>query len=130
MPSRWPTTVAHCAQVVVSSSTAALADRELLRDLGEHRFKDLGAPERVFQLGDAEFPPLRSLYATNLPVPVTALIGREAEVTEVDQLLRSGARVVTVTGPGGAGKTRVAIQSAAEAADAFPDGVWWVPLAP
>jgi predicted ATPase len=102
-----------------------------LRDLGEHRFKDLRAPERVFQLGVEEFPPLRSLYRTNLPVPATAFLGRETELDEVVGLLcRDDGCLVTLTGPGGTGKTRLALQAAAEVAERFPDGLWWVALTP
>ncbi|MGH3136084.1 MAG: ATP-binding protein [Gaiellaceae bacterium] len=120
----------HGGQVLVSASTATLIETELT-DLGEHRFKDLGAPERVYQLGDGEFGQLRSLYRTNLPVPATPFLGRERELHEVAELLaREDARLVTLTGPGGTGKTRLALQAAAEASDGFPDGVFWVPLAP
>ena len=116
--------------MLVSSSTAGLVETELT-DLGEHRFKDLGAPERVFQLGAEEFPALKTLYRTNLPVPATPFLGREAELREVGALLADEAtRLVTLTGPGGTGKTRLALQAAAEAADGFPDGVYWIPLAP
>jgi predicted ATPase/class 3 adenylate cyclase len=118
-------------QVLVSSSTASLLSSGDLRDLGEHRLKDLSAPERVYQLGDIEFPPLKSLYRTNLPVPATAFLGRERELAEVLSLLaRDDSRLLTLTGPGGTGKTRLALQAAAEASDSFPDGVFWVPLAP
>ena len=117
-------------QVLVSSSTAQLVELELT-DLGEHRLKDLSAPERIFQLDDGEFPVLKSLYRTNLPVPATAFLGRESELAEVLALLsREDTRLLTLTGPGGTGKTRLALQAAAEASDAFPDGIWWVPLAP
>jgi predicted ATPase len=121
----------HGGQVLVSAATATLADGSGLRDLGEHRFKDLRAAERVFQLGDDEFPPLNSLYRSNLPVPPTPFLGREREVAEVaDRLNQEGVRLLTLTGPGGTGKTRLAMQAAAEASESFPDGVWWVPLAP
>ena len=119
----------HGGQVVVSSSTATLVDVELT-DLGEHRFKDLGAPERVYQLGDGEFPALKSLYRTNLPVPATVFVGRARELADVSELLHSNGRLLTLTGPGGTGKTRLAVQAAAEAAESFPDGIWWVPLSP
>ncbi len=119
----------HGGQVLVSASTASLLDVELT-DLGEHRFKDLGTPERVYQLGDGEFPALKSLYRTNLPVPATTFLGREQELDEVAALLRQDdLRLLTLTGPGGTGKTRLAVQAAAEAAESFPDGIWWVPLA-
>jgi len=123
--------VAHGGQVVVSASTAALTGRDGLRDLGEHRLKDLSVPERVYQLGEGDFPPLKSLYRTNLPVPSTPFLGRERELEEVSALLaREDLRLVTLTGPGGTGKTRLALQAAAAQAERFPDGVWWVPLAP
>ena len=122
----------HGGQVLVSAATAALAAPMLpLLDLGEHRFKDLAAAERVFQLGEGEFPPLKSLYRTNLPVPTTAMVGREHELAEIVELLqREDLRLLTLTGPGGTGKTRLAIQAAAEASETYPDGVWWVTLAP
>jgi predicted ATPase len=120
----------HGGQVLVSASTAALVDVGL-RDLGEHRLKDLQAAERIYQIGEVEFPPLKSLYRTNLPVPSTPFLGRARELSEVVRLLmREDVRLLTLTGPGGTGKTRLALQAAAEAADDFPDGVWWVPLAP
>jgi predicted ATPase/class 3 adenylate cyclase len=120
----------HGGQVLVSASTAALVDADL-RDLGPHRLKDLSAPERIHQLGDAEFPPLKSLFRTNLPVPATAFLGRERELGDVGALLaRPDLRLLTLTGAGGTGKTRLALQAAAVAADDYPDGVYWVPLAP
>ena len=121
----------HGRQVLVSTATAALVDGAELRDLGEHRLKDLSAPERIFQLGDDEFPPLKTLYRTNLPIPATPFLGREHELAEVRELLaRDDARLLTLTGAGGSGKTRLALHAAGEAAEAYPDGVWWVPLAP
>lgn len=120
----------HGGQVLVSSSTAALVDVEL-RDLGEHRFKDLSAPERVYQLGSQDFPALTSLHGANLPVPATPFLGRERELSEVTALLGADdVRLLTLTGPGGTGKTRLALQAAAEAAQRFRDGIVWVPLAP
>jgi predicted ATPase/class 3 adenylate cyclase len=119
----------HGGQVLVSATTAPLLEGGLI-DLGEHRFKDLAAPERVFQLGDRAFPRLASLYQTNLPIPANPLVGREQEVADVLEAFRGGERVVTVTGPGGIGKTRFALAAAAEASDDFPDGVWFVDLSP
>ena len=121
----------HGGQILISASTASLIEGGSLRDLGEHRLKDLAASERIYQLGDETFPPLKSLHQTNLPVPATPFLGRQRELAEVTSLLKSrGARLLTLTGPAGTGKTRLALQSAAEASDAYPDGVFWAPLAP
>ena len=120
----------HGGQILVSSSTAPLVGSDSLRDLGEHRLKDLAAPERIYQLGGEAFPPLTSLQRTNLPIPATPFLGRQRELEEVTTLLASGdARLLTLTGPAGAGKTRLALQAAAEASDHYPDGVFWAPLA-
>jgi predicted ATPase/class 3 adenylate cyclase len=119
----------HGGQVLISASTAALLGTGGLRDLGEHRLKDLSAPERIYQLGAEDFPPLKSLYRTNLPVPATPFVGREHELVEVRRLL-DDTRLLTLTGPGGMGKTRLGLQAAAEAAERYPDGIFWVPLAP
>jgi predicted ATPase/class 3 adenylate cyclase len=120
----------HGGQILVSSSTAPLVEAQALHDLGEHRLKDLAAPERIYQLGGEAFPHLTSLRQTNLPVPATPFLGRRRELDEVATLLTSGdARLVTLTGPAGAGKTRLALQGAAEASDRYPDGVFWAPLA-
>jgi predicted ATPase len=121
----------HGGQVLVSAATAALVDSDDLRDLGDHRLKDLSAPERIYQLGESEFPPLKTLYRTNLPIPATQFLGREHELADVRELLaRDDARLLTLTGAGGSGKTRLALHAAGQVADAYPDGVWWVPLAP
>jgi predicted ATPase/class 3 adenylate cyclase len=120
----------HGGQVLVTERTRAQLDREaVLTDLGLHRLKDLGRPEKLFQLGDGEFPPLKTLDATNLPVAATPLLGRERELAELVPLLQNGTRLLTITGPGGTGKTRLALQIAAELVGAFADGVFWVPLA-
>ncbi len=120
----------HGGQVLVSGVAAALLDQTRLRDLGEHRLKDLSAPERIYQLGETDFPPLKSLHQTNLSVPATSFLGREAELADIDALLRRpDVRLVTITGTGGTGKTRLALQAAGGVADDFPAGVWWVPLA-
>src|SRR5262245_17098607 len=124
---------AHGGQVLLSPSTVSLLKPMSfrLRDLGEHRLKDLSAPERLFQLGETQFPPLRTLHWTNLPVPATPFVGREKELAALSGLLiEADARLVSLTGPGGTGKTRLALQAAAEASDDFPDGVFWIPLAP
>ena len=122
--------IGHGGQVLLSSATRALVEGKLT-DLGDHRLKDLSALERLYQLGESEFPPLKSLYRTNLPVPGTPFVGREREIAQVLELLgRKDLRLLTLTGPGGTGKTRLALQAAGAAADEFHDGVFWVPLAP
>ena len=118
----------HGGQILVSQATRDLAGADRLRDLGVHRLKDLAAPERLYQLGDDEFPPLRSVDQTNLPVQPTPFVGRERELAEVLALLDSH-RIVTLTGPGGSGKTRLALQAAAESVEQYGDGVWFVSLA-
>jgi Adenylate and Guanylate cyclase catalytic domain len=118
---------AHGGQVLVSEPTARLLESASLRDLGEHRLKDLSAPQRLFQLGSGDFPPLRTLYRTNLPIQATPLVGREQELDEAAELIRTR-RLLTLIGPGGSGKTRLAVQLAADAIEQFPDGVFWVPL--
>ena len=132
---------AHGGQVVLSDATRLLAQSRLpagasVRDLGLHRLKDLQVPERIYQLaapGLAErFPPLKSLgAATSLPVPPTALVGRDDDIERLGAVLsRPGMRLVTLTGTGGIGKTRLAVRVAVGLPDAFPDGLWWVGLAP
>src|SRR4051812_2752408 len=135
-------TAAHPGQIVLSQAT-----RDLLRetrldeadvvDLGDHRLRDLMAAQRVFQLSVAEldddFPPLRSLgsHTTNLPLQPTPLVGREREIEELADLLRRPqTRIVSLTGTGGTGKTRLALHAAAKLLDDFPDGVFFVALAP
>jgi class 3 adenylate cyclase len=118
---------AQAGQVLVSRATRDLAGVGL-RDLGEHRLKDLTAPERLFQLGEGQFAPLRSLRATNLPVQPGPLLGRHKEVAELLGLVREH-RLVTLTGPGGSGKTRLALELAALLSDDHRDGAWWVSLA-
>ena len=120
----------HGGQVLLSQSTHDLAGRDDLSDLGGHRLKDLSAPERIYQLGKGEFPPLRTLFRTNLPVPLSPFIGRAREVAEARALLaRDDVRLVTLTGAGGSGKTRLALQIAGAEGDTYEHGVWWVPLA-
>ena len=122
---------AHGGQVVLSRETTELLDGDIeLKDLGNHHLKDFDAPERIHQLGTEVHPPLKSLYRLSLPVPATPFLGRADEVRTVVQLLAdSNLRLLTLTGPGGTGKTRLAIQAATAAVDNFPDGVTWVPLA-
>ena len=131
----------HGGQVLLSQAVAQLSRDRLpgeasLKDLGDHRLKDLLEPERVWQLVHpvlpTDFPTLTTLTTRphNLPLQPTPLLGREREVEELTALLhRDDVRLVTLTGPGGTGKTRLALQAAAELVDEFPDGVWFVPLA-
>ena len=119
----------HGGQILLTQATRELVDVPV-HDLGDHRLKDLSAPERLFQLGARVFPPLKTLYQTNLPVPSTPFLGRAGELAEVAVLLERGdVRLLTLTGAGGTGKTRLAMQAAAAAAGRYPHGVWWVPLA-
>ncbi len=118
----------HGGQILISRSTCELLEGASgIRDVGHHRLKDLGEPVRLYQLGDGDFPALHSLNATNLPVQLTPLVGRERELDEAGRLLHAQ-RLVTFTGAGGSGKTRLALQLAADAVEEFPDGVCWVPL--
>jgi class 3 adenylate cyclase len=131
----------HGGQVLLSLPAQELVRDQLpvgttLRDLGEHRLKDLFRPERVYQLLapelPSEFPPLRTLdtYRNNLPLQPTPLIGREKEVSEVcERLSHPEVRLLTLTGAGGTGKTRLALQAAAELTQEFDDGVFFVSLA-
>jgi predicted ATPase/class 3 adenylate cyclase len=132
--------IGHGGQVLVSAVAAELVREDLpeeayLHDLGVHRLKDLAAPERVFQLCHPDlqeaFPPLNSLEArpNNLPLQLTSFIGRDKELVQLRGLLAAH-RLVTLTGIGGCGKTRMAVQAAAEVLEAYPDGVWLVELAP
>jgi predicted ATPase len=122
--------VGHGGQVLLSQSTRDLVSGDSVLDLGEHRLKDLTAPERIYQFGDGDFPPLKSLNQTNLPVQPTPLVGREHELDEILTLFGRGeVRLLTLTGPGGSGKTRLALQAAAELVEDYPGGVWFVPLA-
>lgn len=130
--------VAWGGQIIASSETvAAVGDTPGVgfRDLGLHRLKDLSAPERLHQVQadglDDDFPDLRSLEASphHLPTPISSFIGRDADVAEVSALIRGGRRLVTLTGPGGTGKTRLAISVAHRVADDFPDGACFAPLA-
>jgi predicted ATPase/class 3 adenylate cyclase len=129
----------HGGQVLISAATAELVradlpDAVVLRDLGEHRLKDLARPERIYQLTidglPGEFPHIRSLETpTNLPIQRTSFVGRERQVAKVKDLLR-GPGLLTLTGAGGGGKTRLALEAARELLHAYPDGVFFVALAP
>jgi predicted ATPase/class 3 adenylate cyclase len=124
--------IGHGGQILVSSTTAELLedDSVVLVNLGDHRLRDFDTPMRVFQVGVEGFPALRSLNASpgNLPLQVNSFVGRERDLERGAQALRS-ARVVTLTGVGGVGKTRLALQLAAQVASEFRDGVWLVELA-
>jgi predicted ATPase/class 3 adenylate cyclase len=125
-------------QVLLSASTQALVEGSLpdgvsLRELGEHRLKDLSRPERIWDLviegAPSDFPALHTLNAVpnNLPTQLTSFLGRQREIAEARQLLVDG-RLLTLTGPGGTGKTRLSLQIAADAGDRYPDGIYFVPL--
>jgi predicted ATPase/class 3 adenylate cyclase len=121
---------AHGGQVLLSGATRELVDEDTL-DLGRHRLKDFAEPVSLHQLGSDRFPPLRTISNTNLPVPLSSFIGREQEVTEVVSLVRDeAARLVTLAGPGGTGKTRLALEAAGELVSEFGAGVFWIGLAP
>jgi predicted ATPase len=127
--------VGHGGQVLLSQTTRALVDHAA-RDLGAHRLKDLSAPERIYQLEidglPGEFPLLKTLEAgmKNLPLPPTSFVGRAEELEAIDRLLEDpGCRLLTLVGPGGAGKTRLALEAAARRVDRYPHGVHFVPLA-
>src|SRR5258708_7613179 len=134
--------VGYGGQVLLSQTTRHLVEHTLpdgvsLQDLGEHRLRDLQYPSHLFQLViaglPADFPPLKTLdtHPHNLPVQPTPLIGREREVAAVQQLLqREDVRLLTLTGPGGSGKTRLGLHVAAELSDHFTDGIYFVNLAP
>ena len=119
----------HGGQILLSERTKLVAAGGDLQPLGAHRLKDLTAPEPLYQVGEAAFPPLKSLNQSNLPVQTTPFVGREKELGEVLGLLRhEDGRLLTLTGPGGSGKTRLAVQAAAEVVDEREHGVWWVGL--
>jgi predicted ATPase/class 3 adenylate cyclase len=132
--------LAHGGQIVVSSSaralvSTALPDGATWLDLGEHRLRDIETPERLWQVSvdglPAAFPPIRSTGAPmgNLPTRLTSFVGRDHEVAELLALSASG-RLLTLTGPGGTGKTRLSLEVGARSADRYPDGVYFVPLEP
>jgi predicted ATPase len=124
-------TAGHGGQVLVASATAALVGDAGLLDLGDQLLDGLRAPVRVFQLGEGVFPQLRTLASapSNLPAELSGFVGRDEELAEVAAAVEV-ARLVTVTGAGGVGKTRVALRAAANLLGAFRDGVWLVELAP
>lgn len=129
----------HGGQILISQATQRLVKAHLpetieIRDLGRHRLKDLLHPERLFQITvpglQSEFPPLKTLDEVrhNLPVQLSSFVGRMQEIADIKDLVLNK-RLVTLTGTGGNGKTRLSLQVGAEIVDQFPDGVWFVPLA-
>ena len=127
---------AHGGQILVSDATRALVEHELpdgaeLRDLGSHRLRDLDRPEQLYQLIapglQREFGPIASVAPNNLPRRLTSFLGREDEIAAVSELLAEG-RLLTLTGPGGTGKTRLSLEVASRMLDAFPGGVWFIEL--
>jgi predicted ATPase len=121
---------AHGGQVVLSQATRALLDdRYPLIELGEHRLKDIPEAVAIYQLGDGEFPPLKTISNTNLPRPVSSFVGRERELQDVLARIESGAKLVTLSGPGGSGKTRLALEAAVTLVSEYKAGVFWVGLA-
>jgi predicted ATPase/class 3 adenylate cyclase len=123
--------LAHGEQILVSPTTAALLDPEPLRDLGQHRLKDFDGAVHLYQLGEREFPPLRTPGSVELPDPATRFLGREQELFDAVSLVyERDPRVLTVVGPGGTGKTRFAIELARLLGDDAEGGTVFVPLAP
>ena len=131
---------AYGGQILVSNATAELARDRLpadiaFRDLGEHRLRDLSRPEHIFQLTHpslpGDFPPIKTIdsYPNNLPIQLTSFIGREKEMGEIRALLNT-TRLITLTGSGGTGKTRLALEVGTQELSAFAHGVWLIELAP
>jgi predicted ATPase len=119
----------HGGQIVLSRATRELLDGVSVTDLGEHRLKDLEGAVAIFQLGSERFPPLKTISNTNLPRPASSFVGRQAELEEVLSLVESGTRLLTLTGPGGSGKTRLALEAAAALVPSFTAGTFWIGLA-
>jgi predicted ATPase len=121
---------AHGGQIVLSQATRALLDEGYpLVDLGEHRLKDIPESVPIFQLGDGHFPPLKTISNANLPRAASSFVGRERELSELLARIADGARLLTLTGPGGSGKTRLALEAAATLVPEYKAGVFWVGLA-
>jgi predicted ATPase/class 3 adenylate cyclase len=120
---------AHGGQVLLSGATRQFVEDLAATDLGLYRLKDIAEPVQLYQVGEGTFPPLRTLHATNLPVQPTGLIGRERELAALADLLRDdGPRLITLLGPGGIGKTSLALAAAAERVPVTPAGVFFVDL--
>ena len=118
----------HGGQIIVSDASASLVE-QTLTDLGEHRLKDIEQAVAIFQLGEESFPPLKTISNTNLPRPASSFLGRETELQEVLSRIEQGARLVTLSGPGGTGKTRLALEAASTLVPEYKAGVFWVELA-
>jgi predicted ATPase len=119
----------HGGQVVLTHATGALLDGPTLVDLGEHRLKDIDGAVAILQLGEKSFPPLKTISNTNLPRPASSFVGRSAELADVLSLIDGGSRLMTLTGPGGSGKTRLALEAAATLVSSYKAGTFWVGLA-
>lgn len=120
--------VGHGGQVLLSKATRELVGGLPISDLGEHRLKDIEGAVSIYQLGSQRFPPLKTISNTNLPRPASSFVGRRRERDEVVSMLSDGTRLLTLSGPGGSGKTRLAIEAASELVPAFKAGVFWVGL--
>jgi predicted ATPase/class 3 adenylate cyclase len=119
----------HGGQVLLSKASRELVDGLSITDLGEFRLKDIEEAVSLYQLGSERFPPLKTISNTNLPRPASSFVGRQRERDELVSMLSDGTRLVTLSGPGGTGKTRLAIEVASDLVPAFKGGVFWVPLA-
>jgi predicted ATPase len=119
----------HGGQILVSAATAVLTQADELRHLGEHRLKDIAGPVSIFQLDGGAFPPLMTISNTNLPRPASSFVGREQELENVLAHLAGGTRLLTLTGPGGSGKTRLAVEAAGALVSTYKAGVFWADLA-
>ena len=119
----------HGGQILMSRDTVDAAG-VAAEDLGEHRLKDFARPIWLYQLGSERFPPLRAISNTNLPRPASPIIGRATEIAALLSLMRDSRRMLTLTGPGGSGKTRLALEVASEVVSKFRNGVFWLDLAP
>ena len=115
-------------QILLSGSTRAQIDASDVVDLGEQRLKDFAEPVAVYQLGAGRFPPLKTISNTNLPRPANRFVGRERELADIGALVRSGVRLVTLSGTGGTGKTRLAVEVGTDLVGDFRSGVFWVDL--
>ena len=119
----------HGGQVLLSQTTRELVDGLSLTDLGEHRLKDIEGAVSIYQLGWTSFPPLKTISNTNLPRPASSFVGRKRELSELLASFEQGARLLTLTGPGGSGKTRLAVEAATTLVPSYKAGVFWVGLA-